>query len=51
METIKKIFNAWWFNGAIWGGIGLFILTYGHPLYSGMCIGVGIKYIIDYLKR
>ena len=49
--TIKKIFNAWWFNGAIWGGIGLFILTYGHPLYSGMCIGVGIKYIIDYLKR
>jgi hypothetical protein len=51
MENIKKILNAWWFNAAVWGGLGITILLYGYPLYAGACLGVGAKYFFDYFKK
>tara|TARA_R110000824_G_scaffold19480_2_gene75332 strand:- start:181 stop:339 length:159 start_codon:yes stop_codon:yes gene_type:complete len=50
MDKIKKVINSSLFQSAIAGGIGIALLTQGHPLYAGIAVGVGLTTFIKAFK-
>ena len=50
MEKISEVLNAWWFQAAASGALGVALIIYGYPLYAGIALGWGICKFVSYLK-
>jgi hypothetical protein len=50
MDKIKNVINSPLFQAGMAGGIGLLLMTQGHPMYAGIGFGVGLTKFIDAFK-
>ena len=51
MDKIKKAINSPLFQAGVAGGIGMLLMTQGHPMYAGIGFGVGLTKFIGAFKK
>ena len=50
MDKIKNVINSPLFQAGVAGGIGILLMSQGHPMYAGIGFGVGLTKFIDAFK-
>ena len=50
MDKIKNVINSPLFQAGVAGGIGILLMSQGHPMYAGIGFGVGLTKFIYAFK-
>jgi hypothetical protein len=45
-DQIDAIFDKWWFNAALFGGVTVIMLLAGSKFLAGVALGMGLMYFI-----
>lgn len=50
-QDVQSVFDAWWFNFALYGAATAIMAIWGTPLWTGFAAGMGVMAVFKAFRK